>query len=89
MSSNILIIKPLRRQLKVFVREKETLKKCVGRDRVLATYHSRVQATNQVAAFIKSFYKPTNMSMLEITPDFIKEFVAYLSTEAGLYNGTI
>lgn len=29
------------------------------------------------------------MSMLEITPDFIKEFAAYLSTEAGLHNGTI
>ena len=27
--------------------------------------------------------------MLEITPDFIKEFAAYLSTEAGLHNGTI
>ena len=27
--------------------------------------------------------------MLELTPDFIKEFAAYLSTEAGLHNGTI
>ena len=27
--------------------------------------------------------------MLELTPDFIKEFAAYLSTEAGLRNGTI
>lgn len=29
------------------------------------------------------------MSMLELTPDFIKEFAAYLSTEAGLQNGSI
>ena len=29
------------------------------------------------------------MSMLELTPDFIKEFAAYLSTEAGLRNGSI
>jgi len=29
------------------------------------------------------------MSMLELTPDFIKEFIAYLSTEVGLHNGTI
>jgi site-specific recombinase XerD len=27
--------------------------------------------------------------MLELTPDFIKEFAAYLSTEAGLQNGSI
>ena len=27
--------------------------------------------------------------MLELTPDFIKEFAAYLSTEAGLRNGSI
>ena len=27
--------------------------------------------------------------MLELTPDFIKEFAVYLSTEAGLRNGTI
>ena len=29
------------------------------------------------------------MSMLELTPDFIKEFAVYLSTEAGLRNVTI
>ena len=42
-----------------------------------------------MAAFIKSFYKRSDMSMLELTPDFIKEFAVYLSTEAGLHNGTI
>lgn len=75
--------------LKAFDRENEVFKKRVGKDRVMATYHSRVRARNHVAAFIKSFYKRTDMSMLEITPDFIKEFAAYLSTEAGLHNGTI
>lgn len=29
------------------------------------------------------------MAMPELTPDFIKEFAAYLSTEAGLHSGTI
>ena len=75
--------------LKAFDRENEVFKKRVGKDRVMATYHSRVRARNHVAAFIKSFYRRTDMSMLEITPDFIKEFAAYLSTEAGLHNGTI
>ena len=67
--------------------ENEVLKKCVGKDRKLATYQSRVVARNYVAAFIKSFYKRSDMSMLELTPDFIKEFAVYLATEAGLRNG--
>ena len=75
--------------LKAFDHENEVLKKCVGKDRKLATYQSRVVARNYVAAFIKSFYKRSDMSMLELTPDFIKEFAVYLSTEAGLRNGTI
>ena len=75
--------------LKAFDRENEVFKKRVGKDRKLATYRSRVVARNYVAAFIKSFYKRSDMSMLELTPDFIKEFAVYLSTEAGLRNGTI
>ena len=65
--------------LKAFDRENEVFKKRVGKDRTIATYRSRVVARNHVAAFIKSFYRRTDMSMLEITPDFIKEFAAYLS----------
>lgn len=75
--------------LKAFDRENEVFKKRVGKDRKLATYQSRVMARNYVAAFIKSFYKRNDMSMLELTPDFIKKFAVYLSTEAGLRNGTI
>ena len=75
--------------LKAFDRENEVFKKRVGKDRVMATYRARVRARNHVAAFIKSFYKRSDMSMPELTPDFIKEFAAYLSTEAGLRNGSI
>ncbi len=75
--------------LKAFDRENEVFMKRVGKDRTMATYRSRVVARNYVAAFIKSFYKRTDMAMPELTPDFIKEFAAYLSTEAGLHNGTI
>ena len=75
--------------LKAFDRENEVFKKRVGKDRKLATYQSRVMARNYVAAFIKSFYKRNDMSILELTPDFIKKFAVYLSTEAGLRNGTI
>ncbi len=48
-----------------------------------------VRARNYVAAFIKSFYRRSDMSMLELTPDFIKEFAVFLSNEAGLHNGSI
>ena len=75
--------------LKAFDRENEVFKKRVGKDRKLATYQSRVVARNYVAAFIKSYYKRSDMTMLELTTDIIKEFAVYLSTEAGLRNGTI
>ena len=52
--------------LKAFDRENEVFKKRVGKDRTIATYRSRVVARNHVAAFIKSFYRRTDMSMLEI-----------------------
>ena len=42
-----------------------------------------------MAAFIKSFYRRSDMLMLEIKPDFIKGFAAYLSTKAGHHIGTI
>ncbi len=48
-----------------------------------------VRARNYVAAFIKSFYRRNDMSMLELTLDFIKEFAAYLTAERGLKNATI
>ncbi len=54
--------------LKAFDRENEVFKKRVGKDRVMATYRSRVAARNYVAAFIKSFYKRNDMSMQELTP---------------------
>ena len=57
--------------LNSFDRDNEVFKKRVGKDRVMATYQSRVRARNHVAAFIKSFYKRNDMSMLELTPDFI------------------
>lgn len=54
--------------LKAFDKENETFKKRVGKDRVMATYLARVRARNHVAAFIKSFYRRSNMSMPEFNP---------------------
>lgn len=63
--------------------------KRTGKDRSIGTYKIMVLARNDVAAFIKAFYKRTDMSMLELTPDFIKEFATYLMTERGLKNATV
>ena len=44
---------------------------------------------DHVAAFIKVISTSEHdMSMLELTPDFIKEFAVFLSTNRGLQNGT-
>ena len=42
-----------------------------------------------MTAFIKKCYKRSDISMLELTPDFIKEYEIYLSTDAGLHNGSV
>ena len=75
--------------LGAFDKENEVFKKRVGKDRKRCTYMARVRARNHVAAFIKSRYKRNDMSMPELTPDFIKEFAIFLSNEAGLHNGSI
>ena len=75
--------------LGAFDKENEVFKKRVGKDRVRATYMARVRARNHVAAFIRSHYKRNDISMPELTPDFIKEFAVFLSNEAGLHNGSI
>ena len=75
--------------LGAFDKENEVFKKRVGKDRGRATYMARVRARNHVAAFIRSHYKRNDISMPELTPDFIKEFAVFLSNEAGLHNGSI
>ncbi len=75
--------------LGAFDKDNATFQKRVGTDRVKGTYLARVRARNHVAAFIKSNYKRSDLSMLELTPDFIKEFAVFLSTDRGLQNGSI
>ena len=75
--------------IKAFDKDCANFLKRVGKDRSIGTYKVMVRARNYVAAFIKSFYRRTDMSMLELTPDFIREFAAYLTAERGLKNATI
>ena len=75
--------------LGAFDKDNATFQKRVGTDRVKGTYMARVRARNHVAAFIKANYKRSDLSMLELTPDFIKEFAVFLSTDRGLQNGSV
>lgn len=75
--------------IKAFDKDCANFLKRVGKDRTIGTYKVMMRARNYVAAFIKSFYKRNDMSMLELTPDFIKEFAAYLTTKRNLKNATI
>lgn len=75
--------------LGAFDKDNATFQKRVGTDRVRDTYMARVRARNHVAAFIKANYKRSDLSMFELTPDFIKEFAVFLSTDRGLQNGSI
>ena len=70
-------------------KDNKSFKKRIGIDRMLSSYKVRVRARNHLAAFIKKCHKRSDISMLELTPDFIKEYEIYLSTDAGLHNGSV
>ena len=75
--------------LGAFDKDNESFKKRIGIDRTVGSYKVRVRSRNHLAAFIKKCYKRSDISMLELTPDFIKEYEIYLSTDAGLHNGSV
>ena len=75
--------------LGAFDKDNESFKKRIGIDCADGSYKVRVRSRNHLAAFIKKCYKRSDISMLELTPDFIKEYEIYLSTDAGLHNGSV
>ena len=75
--------------LGAFDKDNESFKKRIGIDRALSSYQVRVRARNHLASFIKKNHKRNDISMLELTPDFIKEYEIDLSTDAGLHNGSV
>lgn len=75
--------------LGAFDKDNESFRKRIGIDRAEGSYRVRVRARNHLAAFIKKCYRRSDISMLELTPDFIKEYEIYLSTDAGLHNASV
>ena len=52
-------------------------------------YETLLGAFDKDNESFKKRYKRSDISMLELTPDFIKEYEIYLSTDAGLHNGSV
>ena len=75
--------------LGAFDKDLATLKKRVDKDRASGTYKIQVRSRNYVASFLQACHRRTDISMQELTPDFIKEFAVYLSNDRGLANSTI
>ena len=75
--------------LSAFDKDIANQKKRVGKDRSASTLWAMERSRKDVAEFILSHYRRTDMSMLELTPEFIKDFSVYLSTDRGLANATI
>ena len=74
--------------LGAFDKDNANFKLRCGKDRAYSSYKVFVRNRNYVADFIKSHYKRKDISMLELVPDFIKEFSIYLMTERNLKQAT-
>ena len=75
--------------LRAFDKDCESLKRRVGKDRALGTYKLKVRSRKYVTDFLQAQYRRSDISMQELTPDFIKEFAVYLRNDRGLANSTI
>ena len=74
--------------LGAFDKDNANFKLRCGKDRALSSYKVFVRNRNYVADFIKAHYRRKDISMLELVPDFIKEFSIYLMTERNLKQAT-
>ena len=75
--------------LRAFDKDCESLKRRVGKDRALGTYKLQVRSRNYVADFLQMYYRRSDISMQELTPDFIKEFAVFLANDRHLAKSTI
>jgi len=75
--------------LGAFDKDNASLKRRVGKDRALGTYKLQVRSRNYVADFLQMYHRRSDISMQELTPDFIKEFAVYLANDRHLAKSTI
>lgn len=75
--------------LRAFDKENGAFAKRVGKDRSVRTYHKYLTVRKYVADFIKVQYRRSDISMNELTEDFICDFCLYLRNEVGLAQSTV
>ena len=75
--------------LKAFDKENAAFAKRVGKDRAKNTYNKYLVVRKYVAEFIKYQYKRSDMSMNELTEEFIRDYCLYLKNVVGLTQSTI
>ena len=75
--------------LRAFDKENEAFAKRVGKDRSKRTYLKYLTVRKYVAEFIKYQYKRSDMSMNELTEEFIRDYCLYLKNVVGLAQSSI
>lgn len=75
--------------LRAFDKENEAFAKRVGKDRAKRTYQKYLTVRKYVAEFIKSHYRRNDISMNELTEDFIRDYCLYLRNEVGLAQSSV
>ena len=70
--------------LSAFDKHNTDFSRRVGKDRAKGTYQKYCIVRNHLARFISSYYKRKDISMKELTEDFIRQFDIYLRTEVCL-----
>lgn len=75
--------------LRAFDKENEAFAKRVGKDRAQRTYQKYIIVRNYVADFIKKQYNRKDISMNELTEDFIRDYCLYLRNDIGLAQSTV
>lgn len=74
---------------RAFDKENEAFAKRVGKDRALSTYQKYIIVRKYVADFIKKQYNRKDISMNELTEDFIRDYCLYLRNDVGLAQSTV
>ena len=75
--------------LRAFDKENAAFAQRVGKDRAVRTYRKYLTVRKYVADFIKYQYKRSDMSMNELTEEFIHDFCLYLKNVVGLAQSSI
>lgn len=75
--------------LGAFDKENAAFAKRVGKDRAKRTYQKYLLVRKYLAEFIRSKYRRTDISMKELSEDFIKDYCLFLRNDLGLVQSSV